>query len=231
MRESLADKFAQVSRVSAGCDGEIMRDVIRTFQKQRFFQRGQPGQRMLLHILFGLAADRPDVGYCQVRKDYIIILTFLSLRAMCVTYLLLLFMEFMLFRFFCILFHNFDNRHTFHLGHELCGGFAVAGPHPRTVHGYRPLHATHRRKRRRYVCTLYFSRLWMSTDQRLCPVVCARPVYIATHLVIQWKLILCTSSLRQWPWRLRKKSPLRIRIRITLPERVGSKWPPVLCAR
>ena len=68
MRESLADKFAQVSRVSPGCDGEIMRDVIRTFQKQRFFQRGQPGQRMLLHILFGLAAARPDVGYCQVMK-------------------------------------------------------------------------------------------------------------------------------------------------------------------
>lgn len=67
MRNSLAEKFAQVTRVSAGCDGEIMRDVIRTFQKQRFFQRGQPGQRMLLHILFGLAATRPDVGYCQVR--------------------------------------------------------------------------------------------------------------------------------------------------------------------
>lgn len=66
MRNSLAEKFAQVTRVSAGCDGEIMRDVIRTFQKQRFFQRGQPGQRMLLHILFGLAATRPDVGYCQV---------------------------------------------------------------------------------------------------------------------------------------------------------------------
>lgn len=100
MRESLADKFAQVSRVSPGCDGEIMRDVIRTFQKQRFFQRGQPGQRMLLHILFGLAADRPDVGYCQVRKDNVIISTFLFLMAMCATYLLL-FMEFMLFRFFC----------------------------------------------------------------------------------------------------------------------------------
>jgi hypothetical protein len=67
IRAFLADKLANVTRVSAGSDGEIMRDVIRTFQKQKFFQRYQPGQRMLLHILFALVAARPDVGYCQVR--------------------------------------------------------------------------------------------------------------------------------------------------------------------
>jgi hypothetical protein len=66
VRLYLAEKLANVTRVSAGTDGEIMRDVIRTFQKQRFFQKYQPGQRMLLHILFALVAARPDVGYCQV---------------------------------------------------------------------------------------------------------------------------------------------------------------------
>jgi hypothetical protein len=68
VRLYLAEKLANVTRVSAGTDGEIMRDVIRTFQKQRFFQKYQPGQRMLLHILFALVAARPDVGYCQVHN-------------------------------------------------------------------------------------------------------------------------------------------------------------------
>lgn len=63
-----------MKRVSSGIDGEIMRDVIRTFQKQEFFQRYQPGQRMLLNILFTLATAHPDVGYCQVKLSKLVLL-------------------------------------------------------------------------------------------------------------------------------------------------------------
>jgi hypothetical protein len=65
VRASLAVKLEGATRVCPGVDGEIIRDVIRTFQRMRFFQRNQPGQRMLLNILFVLVTVRPDIGYCQ----------------------------------------------------------------------------------------------------------------------------------------------------------------------
>eukprot|EP01033_Poteriospumella_lacustris_P009778 gene9778-7000_t len=55
-----------ITRFSGGVEGEIMRDVLRTFQTQTFFQEGHLGRRMLLRILMAVskAADA-SVGYCQ----------------------------------------------------------------------------------------------------------------------------------------------------------------------
>lgn len=55
-----------ITRFSSGVEGEIMRDVLRTFQNECFFQEGHLGRSMLCRVLVAVskAADA-SVGYCQ----------------------------------------------------------------------------------------------------------------------------------------------------------------------
>jgi len=50
---------------SSGPNGEIMRDVVRTFPCHPFFKTGQKGQTMLARILLATSLANDDVGYCQ----------------------------------------------------------------------------------------------------------------------------------------------------------------------
>jgi hypothetical protein len=55
-----------VNRFSSGLYGEIVRDVVRTFQSNELFHENQFGQIMLTRILIALALAQPGLGYCQV---------------------------------------------------------------------------------------------------------------------------------------------------------------------
>jgi len=55
----------EVTSSTTGTNGDIMRDVVRTFQKLIFFQHEQQGYKMLLNILLAIVLVRPDIGYCQ----------------------------------------------------------------------------------------------------------------------------------------------------------------------
>ncbi|CAM9993635.1 unnamed protein product, partial [Discosporangium mesarthrocarpum] len=51
---------------SSGAEGEILRDVGRTFPSQRIFRDPNGmGQNMLANVLRACLASHPDVGYCQ----------------------------------------------------------------------------------------------------------------------------------------------------------------------
>lgn len=55
-----------ITRFSAGVEGEVMRDVVRTYQQVPLFQEGHTGRPMLVRILLAVArAADASVGYCQ----------------------------------------------------------------------------------------------------------------------------------------------------------------------
>eukprot|EP01039_Chlorochromonas_danica_P007738 gene7738-8549_t len=56
--------FSSVSKLSSGVEGEVVRDVVRTFQREQFF-RGGPGRHFLTRVLLAFARCCPEMGYCQ----------------------------------------------------------------------------------------------------------------------------------------------------------------------
>jgi hypothetical protein len=54
-----------ITSVAVGIEGDVIRDILRTFQQEGFFQEGQAGQEMLSNVLFGFVKATPEVGYCQ----------------------------------------------------------------------------------------------------------------------------------------------------------------------
>jgi len=65
IRSDIVPSISEITNISGGTEGEIMRDVVRTFQKEVFFQQGQPGHEMLLHVLYVFVRASPHIGYCQ----------------------------------------------------------------------------------------------------------------------------------------------------------------------
>lgn len=54
--------------LSGSIPGEILRDVVRTYQANSFFKEGGYGRNILQNVLCALVKSRPDVGYCQVQE-------------------------------------------------------------------------------------------------------------------------------------------------------------------
>lgn len=58
-------KNLNITKLSSGLQGEILRDVIRTYQSYKFFREGELGCKMLSNILLSISQAMPSVGYCQ----------------------------------------------------------------------------------------------------------------------------------------------------------------------
>lgn len=59
-------KVEESTRFSCGVEGEIFRDVERTYQTSPVFQEDGIGRDMLTKLLLAFVATFPKVGYCQV---------------------------------------------------------------------------------------------------------------------------------------------------------------------
>lgn len=57
--------FAEVTRFSSGIDGEIYRDVVRTYQTNELFLENNAAREMLTRILLAISRSCKEVGYCQ----------------------------------------------------------------------------------------------------------------------------------------------------------------------
>eukprot|EP01031_Cornospumella_fuschlensis_P030448 gene30448-36797_t len=58
--------FSMYTKYSSGQEGEVMRDVVRTYQAHPLFNGdGSPGIRVLSRVLLVYIRARPSVGYCQ----------------------------------------------------------------------------------------------------------------------------------------------------------------------